>query len=115
MELQYTREAVTFPGAQALTGTANARFIRDNRSVQFFVDPPEELPTPFQIQRGPELLINIGGMQSPGPCLFKHALVIPKASLQLHCTTQSVCATGRVRFGVFDVSVCVVKPAFPEK
>ena len=91
MERQYTRKWWCFQGL-----TIDVQFIRDNRGVQLFVDPPEELPTPFQILRGPELLKNVDGMRSPGPCLFKHALAIPKLSLQRHRTTQVVCAAGRV-------------------
>ena len=110
MERQYTREVAAFPGAQALTIN-----VRDNRSVRFLVDLPEEHPTPFQILLGPELLKNVDGMRSLGPCLFKRALFIPKVSLQPHRTTKAVRAAGRVRFGVSDVSVCVVEPVFPEK
>ena len=43
------------------------------------------------------------------------ALMVPNPSLQLHRTTQVVCAIDRVYLGTFDLGVCVVEPVFDAK
>jgi len=73
---------------------------------------PEELSDIFRISCRPKLLVHIKSAQRLGFGLFKPMLLIPKPSLQLRRASQKVCAIARVRFGAFDVSVCVIESAF---
>ena len=67
--------------------------------------------------RGPEFLKCIDSIKRLGSCLFKSMLPMPKLSPQPHRVGQKVCvmAVSRVRLGMFDVSVRVVKPPSIEK
>jgi hypothetical protein len=69
----------------------------------------------FHILHSPKLLINVGGAQSLRLGVFKSVLIVQNQGSQLHRKTEVVCAVDRVRRGVFDVSVCVVEPAFVAK
>ena len=96
--------------------TIESQLTRGNRIIQFLSYVPEEPSTILQVLRSPKLLKNLGGAQSLGPRFFKPALLVPNPGLQLHRTAlQVVGAVDRVRLGLFNVSLCVVEPAFAEK
>jgi len=81
----------------------------------FTVDLPEELSSFFHTVRSPKLLEYTEKAQCLRFRLFNHVLLIPKSSLQPRRASQKVCVVNRVRPGLFNMSVCVVEPAFPGK
>ena len=87
---------------------------RGNCGVQFFLHTPEERSTALHMTRNYKLLVDIRGTQSLGPRLFEPCCLYQTLAC-IFITIQVVCAIGRVRLGAFDVSACVIKPAFIAK
>lgn len=79
------------------------------------MDYLEELSTALQVFCSPKIFENVRCAQKLGPRLLKTVLVIPDPSLELHRTTQTVCAIRRVRLGAFDVNICIIESASVEK
>ena len=59
-----------------------------------------------------KLLVNISSTQSLGLRLFEPVLLVQNPSLHLHRISLVACVIDRVRLGAFDVSLCVIEPAF---
>lgn len=79
-----------------------------------FFDIPEELSTVLHTLHNPNLPINVDSAQCFRLCLLKPGLSIPNSSLQLHCAAQRIWVIDRVQLGMFNMSVCLVKPLFTE-
>ena len=95
--------------------SSNSRgVIRPSISSGVVVYLPEDLPNTLHVICSPELLERIESTQCLGFRLFKPMLSVVKLSLQPHCASQEVCimVIDRVRLGVFNVGVRVVKPVF---
>ena len=74
------------------------------------INLPEEVSAVLNILCSPNLHISIGSARGLEPCFFKHSLFEPKASPELHRTTEEVCVVG-VQLCAFNVVVCGVKGA----
>jgi len=88
--------------------------ISGNWVIHLLLDLLEEFSVPLQITGGRQFPEMSSSTQNLGLGLFKLMLSIPKASLQLHCTTEEVCVTDRACLGPFNVIIRVVELALIE-